>query len=87
MIRVIVTLMFVLVLISGMYSCAVMTGNYQSAAEEEEEPPGAEYDPLLRRAEPYGPHGPLYDPYEEEEVESWEYPLRTEEIESEPLFK
>ncbi len=85
MIRLILTMMFVMLLISGIYSCSVITGN-PSDAEEEYEPPGAEYDPVLRRAEPYGPHGPLYDPYEEEEVESWEDPLRTEEMETKPLF-
>ncbi len=78
--------MFGVVLITGIYSCAAITGNYQLVAEEEEEPQGAEYDPALRRSEPFGMQGPLYDPYVEEEIESWEYPLKTEEMESQPLF-
>jgi hypothetical protein len=85
MLRLVLILIFGMVLISGIYSCSAVTGN-PSEAEEEYEPPGSEYDPVLRRAEPYGPHSPLYDPYEEEEIESWEYPLKTEEMESPPLF-
>lgn len=86
MIRTLISLMFAVVLITGIYSCAAITGNNQSVAEEEEEPAGAEYDPALRRSEPFGKQCPLYDPLMEEEIESWEYPLKTEEMESKPLF-
>ena len=87
MIRTLISLMFMGALITGMYSCSAITGNSQSMAEEEEEPPGAEYDPVLRRSEPFtGKGAPLYDPLKEEEIESWENPLQTEEMESKPLF-
>ena len=87
MLKLVVTLMFAVTLITGMYSCSAVTGNSQSVAEEEEEPPGAEYDPVLRRSEPFtGKGAPLYDPLKEEEIESWENPLQTEEMETKPLF-
>ena len=87
MIRTLILLMFMVALITGVYSCSAITGNSQSMAEEAEEPPGAEYDPVLRRSEPFtGKGAPLYDPLKEEEIESWENPLQTEEMESKPLF-
>ena len=87
MIKALISFMLVVTLITGMYSCSAVTGNSQSVAEEEEEPSGAEYDPVLRRSEPFtGKGAPLYDPLKEEEIESWENPLQTEEMESKPLF-
>lgn len=88
MIKALISFMLVVTLITGIYSCSAITGNSQSLAEEAEEPSGAEYDPVLRRSEPFtGKGAPLYDPLKEEEIESWENPLQTEEMESKPLFQ
>ncbi len=82
--KIIITLAFIIGMIVGIYSCAPVTG---TAQPETQEPPGAEYDPLLRRSEPFGgKYSPLYDPLKEEEIESEECPLETEELESPPLF-
>ena len=77
----ILILMLVLMLTAGIYSCTEVID-----AVNPPQPQGV--DPLLSRSEPLGgKYGPLYDPLKEEEIESEVCPLRTEEMESPPLFQ
>jgi hypothetical protein len=81
MMRIIIKLVLVLMLTAGIYSCT-------EVIDAVKPPESQGVDPLLSRSEPLGgKYGPLYDPLKEEEIESEVCPLRTEEIESPPLFK